>query len=86
MTEPNAEDPEPIPLFEFLHFEFHFEMAAHIQCEIRDLVNLRKTDPTRYKTAAMHIFNVVSGPCRAYLLQKGMEQYNCEKRLATTTA
>jgi hypothetical protein len=75
MTEPNvaaSEDPDPIFLFEFLDFEFHFEMATHIQCEMRYLVNLRRTDPARYKEAAMHVVRIVSPACQFYIMQKGM--------------
>ena len=82
-----SEDPEPITLFEFLDFEFHFEMAAHIQCAMTDLVDLRRTDPVRYKEAALHVIRMVSQPCQFYIMQKGMQQKLArEKRLGTSTA
>jgi hypothetical protein len=77
MTEPNAptsEDTGPITLLEFLDFEFHFEMATHICCDMGDLVNLRRTNPARYKEAAMHVTKIVSAPCQFYIMQKGMER------------
>ena len=92
MTAPNTNagssvEAEPITLFEFLTFEFNFEMAAYIGCEMDGIANLRRNDPVRYNEAAKHVIRVVTPACQLYIMQKAMRQKMArEKLLATSTA
>ena len=91
MTEPNTSatsslDVEPITLFEFLDFEFHFEMATHIGCQMADLVNLRKNDRSRYSEAAKHVIRVVTPACQFYIMQQGMQHKMAREKLLATNA
>tara|TARA_B110001450_G_scaffold252641_4_gene274777 strand:- start:2875 stop:3159 length:285 start_codon:yes stop_codon:yes gene_type:complete len=91
MTEPNTNaggslDPEPITLFEFLDFEFHFEMAKYMGCKMGDLVNLRKSEAGHYKEAAMNVLRLVTPACRVYIAQKVVQQKEAREKLLATSA
>ena len=78
--------PEPIALFEFLDFEFRFEMATLLRCDMDYLVTIKRNEPTRYKEAAMNVFRVVSPACQLYIEHKGMQQKMAREKLHFSAA
>ena len=62
---------DDLTVAEFLETEFYFEVASYLDCTPQRLFELKKTDPTRFASAAKHVLmHVVTDWCRQHILNK----------------
>jgi hypothetical protein len=70
---------DSISVAEFLEYEFYFELAQDMGCNIQDLHQHQQMLPDSFRCIAQHILqNVVSRQCMHHVIQKG-EQIKRER-------
>lgn len=66
-----------LTLGEILEFEFYFEVAAYLDCDMfTDLARLKRTNSVKFRLAAKHVLQTIVSPaCRAYIEMRVMKIY-----------
>lgn len=59
---------ENISVAEFLEFEFYFELAQHLKCNVNDLKKIKSHYPKEFTRASNYVLaTVVTSQCKLHI-------------------